>query len=165
MVFRPSDVFFWHLVTCGRGFCQTRPVKLCVAKLYCFRLFVNIVLCATHFQHLENLDSGADPTSCLQLWRTNTHGQRKEVCVGSQLGWKGGVCSLLDPVSAGCAAAFAAGGKTQTPTKASALGGAFSRNRFLCEPTCQQEKKDARCSGAALQVPKHLTKHRYSSKI
>lgn len=63
------------------------------------------------------------------------------------------MCNLHDPVSAGCAAAFAAGGKTEMLKKDSALGGAFSRNNFLCEPTCQQEKKGARCSGAALQLP------------
>ena len=49
----------------------------------------------THFQDLESLAFGTDPKSCLQLWQTNTHGQRERFALGVNLNEKGGCVASL----------------------------------------------------------------------
>lgn len=47
MVFRPSNVFFWHLrLLVGGGFLRL-PGKAVYLSCICFELFLNVVLCDT----------------------------------------------------------------------------------------------------------------------
>lgn len=49
----------------------------------------------THLEDLESLAFGTDPKSCLQLWQTNTRGQRERFTLGVNLNEKGGCVASL----------------------------------------------------------------------
>lgn len=156
LLLRPLDILL-HFVTGEGEFFSDLPVTLCVTKVYCFGLFVNNILYDTLPAPGKAWPFGADPKSCLQLWQTSTHGQRERFALGVNSNEKGGCVASLTRCGLAVLLHLLPEDKIGKLRKASALMRAPLETEISCEPTWQLERKGARCSGAALQLPKPLS--------